>query len=77
MRVHVLRLHVDYYNDMASGLKSAELRYNDRGYSEGDTLHLYEWDGTEYTGRFLTRRVVRVYPMDRFGFAGWVMLAVL
>ena len=49
----------EYFQAIADGKKTFELRLNDFEIQEGDTLLLKEWDpGTkEYTGRELSRIV--------------------
>lgn len=40
MATHRLKLNSDYYNDSASGIKTFEIRKNDRNYQVGDILEL-------------------------------------
>ena len=59
--IHELKLLPQYYNDVALGIKTFELRKNDRDFQVGDELVLREWDGEDYTGRSLFRHVVYIY----------------
>ena len=54
---HELKLLPQYYEDVALGIKTFELRKNDRNFQVGDELILKEWDGEKYTGREVTRYV--------------------
>lgn len=64
MKVHVLKLRKNYYDDVESGLKSFEIRKNDRSYRVGDVLVLQEVETTgkeltyQYTGREILKQVV-------------------
>lgn len=62
MTVHVLKSWPEMFDPVLRGLKTAELRYNDRRYEVGDILVLCEWEpGTDkYTGRECARRVTHV-----------------
>lgn len=40
----------EYFEAVTSGMKTFELRKDDRGFATGDHVVLWEWDG-EYTGR--------------------------
>lgn len=42
MTVHKLKLLPDYFDAVDNGIKTFEIRKNDREYKVGDTLHLYE-----------------------------------
>lgn len=50
---HYLKIHPGYFHEVITGLKSYEIRKNDRGYQRGHRLHLMEWDPDlkKYTGR--------------------------
>ncbi len=50
---HELKTWPDYFDRIIDGTKTFELRYGDRLFEVGDTLHLREWspDSEEYTGR--------------------------
>jgi hypothetical protein len=59
---HELKTWPDPFRAILDGRKRHEIRVDDRGYEEGDVLHLLEWerdkpDGQRYTGRALTVRV--------------------
>jgi ASC-1-like (ASCH) protein len=52
----------EYFEAVASGKKTYELRLNDFDVMEGDTLVLGEWDADRqaYTGRSIEKRVIYV-----------------
>ena len=62
---HELKILPQYYDDCVDGIKTFELRKDDRNYQVDDTLVLKEWNGKEFTGRsypFLITYVLRDVP---------------
>lgn len=41
---HVLKCWPEYFELITSGVKTFELRKNDRNFQESDTIQLMEWD---------------------------------
>lgn len=75
-KIHDLKILPVYFDDVAKGRKTFELRFDDRGYLEGDLLLLREWENGAYTGR---RAVVKVtYILKGFDGLkdGWVILSI-
>jgi len=66
---HTLELWTEFYNDVESGLKPFELRYNDRDYKVGDYLNLLEYDNNkgEFTGKQCTKKVTYMLLGGAFG----------
>lgn len=56
---HDVKVWTGYYDALASGRKTFELRRNDRDFLAGDTLRLREWnpDHERYTGRAVDRLI--------------------
>lgn len=48
---HYLKTETQYYQKVEKGIKTFELRKNDRDFKVGDVLHLEETINGEYTGR--------------------------
>ena len=63
-KVHRIRLAKMFFEDVASGKKSFELRKNDRGYKKGDILEMMEFKDGKNTGR--TVRVLVTYILEEF-----------
>lgn len=59
-RVHQLRLASMYFDDVASGRKTFELRKNDRDYRVGDLLELMEFAEGRYSGRSIKAEVTYI-----------------
>lgn len=57
-KTHSIRLAKTYFNDVASGKKSFELRKNDREYKVGDMLEMLEFADGRNTGRIIQAEVV-------------------
>lgn len=71
---HVLKLDNEYYDDVVSGFKKFEIRFNDRDYKVGDILVLEEYDGIDYTGDRCKRIVT--YITDYAQQDGYVVLGI-
>ncbi len=52
MKIHELKLDEEYFDDVKSGLKTFEIRKNDRNYQVGDLLALSRFQNGHY---FATR----------------------
>lgn len=49
--IHALKILPEYFEAMAAGTKSFEVRKNDRPYHTGDYVALNEWNREQYTGK--------------------------
>ncbi len=60
--IHELKIYPQHFESARDGLKTAELRKNDRNFQVGDRLHLREWHPfTErYTGRYIDARITHM-----------------
>lgn len=59
-RVHDLKIHPVWFEQVRSGSKTFEVRLDDRGFMEGDQLELREWD--PFTRAYTGREVLRTIP---------------
>lgn len=71
---HDLKILPKHFNDVFLGLKKAEFRKNDRGFKEGDTVLLREWEN-DYTGRYLVAEISHVCDLRDYA-EGFVMLSL-
>ena len=53
-RLKMLKILPEYFEAVSSGNKRFEIRKDDRNYQVGDHILLCEWDGKEFTGRFMS-----------------------
>lgn len=75
MTTHNLKTWPEFYNAIAGGEKTFDLRKDDRGFHVGDVLCMQEWSPRtkEYTGRELA--VTVTYIVSGFGLQpGWVAM---
>lgn len=65
-RLHDLKTVQPYFDDLALGRKTFDVRFNDRQYQAGDDVILREWDASidSYTGRRLAATIVYVQTAD-------------
>ena len=82
MTIHKLKLNAAYYDDSASGIKTFEIRKNDRDFKVGDILELREWiwsglDGKgAYTGSVHWKVITYILDDEEYLHDGYVCLAV-
>jgi hypothetical protein len=67
--VHNLKTHPEPFNAVCNGVKTHEVRKNDRGFKVGDILHLHEWcsDTGEYSGRWTGVCVTYISTGGQYG----------
>jgi hypothetical protein len=76
-QLHELKTLPLYFEAVASGAKTAEIRRDDRGFKVGDILWLREWDpATGYTGREARARITHVTSDPAYFAPGHVMLSM-
>ena len=79
MRVkHELKTWIEYFDKVADGIKTFEIRKNDRNFQVGDILLLKEYcNKTEaYTGAFVEVEVTYILDKQPFVPVGYVCMAV-
>lgn len=66
MNTHELKCYPKFFEDIAKGLKSFDVREDDRGFEPGDELFLSEWDPWQraYTGRALRAFISYILELD-------------
>lgn len=79
MKSHHLKTFPGYFQQVLDGRKKFEVRRDDRGFEEGDELHLHEWDPNsgDYTGRAII--VYAGYILREFALGltpGWVVISL-
>ena len=63
---HHLKTLPLYFDAIQRGTKRFEVRWNDRGYKQGDVISLDEWDpqSRSFTGNSFLVLVEEVFPLD-------------
>jgi len=66
---HKLKTWQPYFDDIASGKKTFDIRKDDRNFQVGDSLLLLEWspEKENYTGLFLHFEVIYKLDGGKFG----------
>lgn len=78
MTIHILKCHPEYYAQINAGVKTFELRVNDRNYQAGDILLLRWYDPApkRYRNMSLFRKVTGVWGCTDHMNAGHVALGI-
>ena len=76
---HELKVWTEYFEDIFTGKKKFDLRFNDRPYQIGDSLRLMEYNNIEnmYTGRECVREINYILSDTKFGLKeGWIIVGL-
>ena len=84
---HELKIDPDVFNDVVAGVKSFEIRKDDRGFNVGDILHLMKTKHTgaemasgaplEYSGYVYDVGVKHILKGPAYGLKdGWVIMSI-
>lgn len=62
MRVHKVKSWPEFFQPLSEGIRTHELRRNDRSYQVGDMLEMHEFlpDRRVYSGRTLMMRITSI-----------------
>lgn len=76
--VHELKLVQPYYNAVSEGRKTFEVRQNDRDFTEGDRVILYEYipEVQAYTGRNIVREITYILDDPAYVKDGYVIFGI-
>ena len=76
---HILKTHPEYFQAIAQGLKTFDIRKNDRNFNPLDELILKEYNPAteQFTGAFVTVRVMYIMYGGQFGLEkGFVAMGI-
>lgn len=79
LKRHTLKIHPHYFAAISDGLKTFEVRYNDRGYMPDDELELCEWipQTSQFTGCKIIRTVSYILHGPIHGIEkGWCVMSL-
>ena len=80
MKSHEIKVDPELFRDIRVGLKTAEVRKDDRGYQVGDILIIYPFDiGTQKrtSSNFIHREVTHKVDGGKYGIeAGYCLLSM-
>jgi len=76
--IHELKTLPDIWDEVEIGAKTFEVRFNDRGFSVGDTLRLFRGVSREWMEReYLDRKVTYILTGGQFGIEpGYVVMGL-
>lgn len=57
VKCHNLKIAPEYFEAVKRGSKKFEVRFDDRGYEEGDFVVLHEFSDGEYTRETIQKRI--------------------
>ena len=77
MATHDLKIKPEHFYNILMGIKTAELRLNDRDYRVGDILCLREYVDGNYTCYRIFRRISHVLDDEEYLQPGYVMLSLV
>lgn len=78
-KIHELKCFPDRFENILSGACKADVRFNDKGYEEGDRVFLYEGYPDAYYNFVFTDRVLsaKITYVDRYAVQeGFVVLSL-
>ncbi len=76
---HAVKIWPQYFDDVDSGVKPFEVRFDDRGYRVGDLLKLREFSPVieKYTGRVTVKEITYILLGGDFGIMhGYVVMGL-
>ena len=75
---HKIKIDPKYFDDVAKGIKTFEVRKNDRAYKRKDLLDIFEYDSEteEYTGRNIFAVITYILDDQKYLRDGYVILAL-
>lgn len=78
MTTHDLKVWPQFFDAVADGVKTFEVRRNDRGFERDDVLVLREWDPAtkEYTGQERRALVTYIADLGPIGCPGFVAMQI-
>lgn len=76
MKIHKLKIKPRYFNDVISGLKKFEVRYNDRDFKVEDLIVLEEFKNDRYTNRFLNCEIIYILDDQKYIKENYVVLGI-
>lgn len=71
---HKLKILPKYFNDVRSGIKTFEIRKNDRNFQVGDFLLLKEYENEKFTGNIIGAEVTYITNYEQKD--GYVVMGI-
>ena len=74
MKTHELKIKPQYFKDVISGLKTFEVRKNDRNFEVGDIITLREFENGKFTGKSINVEIVYILNDEEYCKESYVAL---
>lgn len=76
--LHALKTEIGYFEEIVSGVKTFEVRRNDRPFEVDDDICLQEWDYEKkrYTGKEWHGKISHILDNERFCKKGYCILSI-
>ena len=74
MKTHELKIKSQYFKDVISGVKTFEVRKNDRDFKIGDLMILKEFDKGNYSSRIVGAEITYILDDPEYCKEGYVVL---
>lgn len=74
MKVHNLKIKPQYFKDVVSGIKTFEVRKNDRNFKVGDLMVLETYDNEKFTRGFVKTEITYILDDPKYCKKGYVIL---
>lgn len=66
MKVHNLKIKPEYFRDVVRGIKTFEVRQNDRNFGVGDIITLREFENDKFIGNFVNVEIVYILDDEEY-----------
>ena len=78
MKVHEIKLNIEFCDSVLNGEKTFEIRNNDRGYQKGDHVRFIPWDRFCSTENPITKKEYEItYVINGWGLQdGYVVFSI-
>lgn len=78
MKVHEIKLNIEFCDSVLNGEKTFEIRNNDRGYQKGDRVRFIPWDRFCSTEHPITKKEYEItYVINGWGLQdGYVVFSI-
>ena len=74
MKTHELKIKPQYFKDVISGLKTFEVRKNDRNFEVGDIITLREFENGKFTGKSINVEIDYILNDEEYCKESYVVL---
>lgn len=72
--IHKLKILPGYFKAVCEGVKTFEIRKNDRGFKVGDKLILMEYNDGEYVGPVIEKKITYITDYEQKD--GYVVMGI-